>query len=93
MDQSQINFSLLQNIWKIKFVKSGDFSNKKRNLHGKVLLEKLGGDESIPDFIKLWRKNFLDTMDPKFLPNNWSVNHSIERSFGVKSRFHTAWEK
>ena len=83
------DFSILQNIIKIKFTKSGEFSNKKRNLHGKVLIEKLGGDDSIPEFIKLWRKHFLETMNPKYLPNNWSINHSIERSFGTLSRFYT----
>lgn len=26
-----------------------------------------------------WRKHFLDTMQPKFLPNMWSIDHNHER--------------
>lgn len=27
----------------------------------------------------MWRKHFLDTMKPKFLPSLWSVNHNADR--------------
>lgn len=39
------------------------------------------------DFIKLWRSNFLESMQPKFLPLGWRVDHTIERSFGKDSVF------
>jgi hypothetical protein len=41
----------------------------------------------ISDFIKLWRTNFLQSMEPKFLPLGWRVDHTIERSFGLHSKF------
>jgi len=68
-------------------IKPFKLTNKdKQNPHGKILVEQLGEDR-LPDFIKLWRNHFLKTMNPKFLPLGWSVDHKIERSFGVYSKF------
>ena len=95
MDKFIKNFSnipdikILEQIIKLKPNVDDNSSKKKKNLHGKVIIEKMGGEEAIPEFIKMWRQHFLDSMKPKHLPNNWSVGHSIERSFGKKSKFHT----
>ncbi|CDW82708.1 3-5 exonuclease family protein [Stylonychia lemnae] len=63
-------------------------SNKdKQNPHGKILVDKILGEDRMSDFIKLWRTHFIKTMEPKFLPWGWSVDHTIERSFGVFSKF------
>lgn len=88
-EAQEIDYLNLRKLMNIKIDKITLTSNKRKNLHGKYILEKLGGDEAIPEFIRMWRKNFLDTMQPKFLPNNWSIDHSIERTFGVNSRFYT----
>jgi hypothetical protein len=53
-----------------------------------MILEKFGGEEKIPEFIRMWRELFLDKMKPKFLPKNWSIDHSISRAFGSKSKFY-----
>jgi hypothetical protein len=82
-----LDFKMVNNILKLNY-EEADKSKKWKNLHGKVLIEKMGGEGKIPEFIKMWRQFFLDSMEPKFLPNNWSVTHSIERSFGKKSRFY-----
>jgi len=42
--------------------------------HGWHLVQKLNTDEKIEEFIKLWRKHFIDTMQPKYMPNGWSIN-------------------
>ena len=39
------------------------------------------------DFIKLWRANFLKNMNPRYLPTGWRIDHTIERSFGIYSKF------
>lgn len=38
---------------------------------GEIIVGKLS---DINSFIRRWRKHFLDTMKPKFLPINWTVN-------------------
>jgi cation-transporting P-type ATPase D len=65
-------------------------SNKERqNPHGKLVVEKVmaEGAARIGEFIKLWRTNFMNSMQPKFLPLGWSIDHTIERSFGLHSKF------
>ena len=34
-------------------------------------------DEKLTDFIKGWRQFFLDTMNPRFMPEGWSVNNPV----------------
>lgn len=64
-------------------------SNKDfKNLHGKLVVEKLNGNEELKDFILMWRKNFVDRLNPKFLPSAWNVYHQFERKFGDFSKFH-----
>lgn len=43
--------------------------------------------ERLGEFIRLWRSNFLQSMEPKYLPLGWRVDHTIERSFGKESVF------
>ena len=90
---STADMEILRKVMKMKVMKDVENSKKKRNLHGKVLIEKMGGEDKIPELIIIWRKHFLDSMKPKFLPNNWSVHHSIERTFGKNSRFYHEEEK
>lgn len=42
----------------------------------KEYIENLGG---LVELEKLWRRHFLDTMKPRFLPEFWSVNHNEHR--------------
>ncbi|XP_072283836.1 exonuclease 3'-5' domain-containing protein 2 [Pyxicephalus adspersus] len=35
-----------------------------------------GGLKSLMELEKRWRQHFLDTMQPKFLPQQWSVDHN-----------------
>lgn len=34
---------------------------------------------SLIELERIWRKHFLETMKPKFLPNLWSVEHNTQR--------------
>lgn len=48
--------------------------------HGKkvvqVYRDKFGG---LVELERLWREHFLHTMQPKFLPKLWNVNHNANR--------------
>lgn len=48
--------------------------------HYKQLSEKLDTLELLQDFCEIWRKHFIDTMKPKFLPKNWSIKTKISPS-------------
>lgn len=64
-------------------------SNKDfKNLHGKLVVEQLPTNEDLKEFILLWRKHFVDKLQPKFLPAAWNVYHQFERKFGDFSKFH-----
>lgn len=66
-----------------------DNSNKDfKNMHGKIIVEKFTSNQELKDFILMWRKNFIDKLKPKFLPQAWNVYHQFERDFGEFSKFH-----
>ena len=46
--------------------------------HGYHVVQKLDTEEKIEDFVKLWRNHFIDTMQPEFMPNGWSVDFRIK---------------
>jgi len=54
----------------------GDVNWKKQssNMHGIRVLEKVG---NLQEFINRWRVNFIETMNPKFLPKAWKVDAAI----------------
>jgi hypothetical protein len=49
-------------------------ANRKLYDHGYHVAQKLDTEEKIEDFVKLWRNHFIETMQPKFMPNGWSVD-------------------
>jgi hypothetical protein len=46
--------------------------------HGYHVVQKLDTEEKIEDFVKLWRKHFIDTMQPQFMPIGWSIDFRIK---------------
>lgn len=46
-----------------------------RKSHGEMVIEQI---KSIDDFIITWRRHFVDTCDPKYLPKTWNVNNSTK---------------
>jgi len=65
------------------------FANSDYNPHGKKVVDyfmKIRNDyEGIIILEKMWRKNFCDTMNPKYLPALWSIDHKQEWKFkGLK---------
>ena len=47
--------------------------------HGKKVVLYIMKHEGLIAFEKMWRQHFLDNMEPKFLPDMWSVDHSHDR--------------
>ena len=43
------------------------------------LLEE-GGVEALERFVREWRSNFLETMEPRYLPAHWDVNSRVVNS-------------
>lgn len=62
----------------------GVFNDVKKNMHGQLVLEKV---QDLKEFIMEWRKFFIDSFNPKFLPDEWSIEHEIVRTFGSHSNF------
>ena len=50
-------------------------------------------DLDLPDFIKIWRKYFLETMKPTSMPSGWKIDHLTLRTFGKKSVFYEEGKK
>ncbi|CAD8186475.1 unnamed protein product [Paramecium pentaurelia] len=53
-----------------------------KNLHGETVVKKLDTDEKIKEFIMIFRKHFLLSMNPQFLPKEWAIDHQFIRNFG-----------
>ena len=42
--------------------------------HGYQVVKQLDTDKKIIKFVKLWRNHFIDTMQPQYMPDGWSVD-------------------
>lgn len=51
--------------------------------HGLEVVKKIREEGKLLEFEKMWRKHFIDTMNPKCLPPLWSVDHRHE---GLKKK-------
>ena len=40
-----------------------------------VVVKRVREEGKLLEFEKMWRKHFVDTMHPKYLPPLWSVDH------------------
>jgi len=54
---------------------------KKMKSHGEIVVEKLilEGPDSIQAFVEMWRKHFIDTMKPKYMPKHWDIKRPASR--------------
>ena len=43
--------------------------------HGEEVVKKVFAEGKLLEFEKAWRQHFLDTMNPRYLPPFWSVDH------------------
>lgn len=54
--------------------------NKKYFDHCYYVVKQLDTDEKLSEFVKLWRNHFIETMNPQFMPDGWSVDYTIKRN-------------
>ena len=71
-----------------KDLKPVKLSNKDRqNPHGKRIVEIFVENGQILEFVRIWRRHFLENHDAKFLPAGWRVDHKMEVDFGELKDF------
>lgn len=46
--------------------------------HGYHLMQRLNTPKKLKEFIILWRQHFIDTMQPQYMPDGWSVNFRVK---------------
>lgn len=56
---------------------------KKQNIrklydHGYHVVKKLNTESKIEEFVKLWRKHFIETMNPQYMPVGWSIDFRVK---------------
>jgi hypothetical protein len=42
-----------------------------------LLLHDHQDDDEVEQFIKDWRRHFIDTVQPRFLPQGWSIDSPV----------------
>lgn len=47
---------------------------------GDLLMNKIIQEDKIFDFVKTWRKHFIETMSPKYLPMYWNIELPLEEN-------------
>lgn len=52
-----------------------DISLESKEVHGKIVVDSLKDKE---EFIFFWRKHFVDTMNPQFMPKGWKLDYIYE---------------
>jgi hypothetical protein len=57
-----------------------EFKGKNRIIydHGYHVVQKLIAEDSIEEFVKLWRHHFINIMKPKYMPTGWSIDFRVK---------------
>lgn len=55
----------------------------------KLMESVVGDEEQLFEFVKMWRQHFVDTMEPKFLPELWVVDMELEVTNEYKQKQET----
>ena len=53
---------------------------------------KICKDMTLSEFIKVWRREFIDVMKPQNMPVGWTIDQITLRTFGKKSKFYEVEE-
>ncbi len=57
------------------YAKADDFKT-----HGHLVTDQLD-DDGLHEFVKRWRKHFLDGMKPQFMPDHWDMNRPMWNTY------------
>lgn len=73
-------YKLFLELKKIHMKEVYEYKKENRYLydHGYHLTQKLDTEDKLRDFIVLWRKHFINKMQPKYMPNGWSIKFRIK---------------
>lgn len=58
--------------------------------HGQTVIEHLTTPELLTEFIKMWRKHFIDTMQPQFISELWGIDRGKSELRSMKKGRHGA---
>lgn len=50
---------------------------------GRAVVEKVLENDVLEDFIMRWRQHFIDTAQPKFMPDHWDVERKIAKDANI----------
>lgn len=76
----KVNYIQLMKLYKILQEKYNQELNQFKTRHAQFydhgwhLVKKLDTDEKIETFVKMWRQHFIDTMNPQYMPDGWSID-------------------
>lgn len=45
--------------------------------HAEIVMNKVNENNELFEFIKMWRQNFIEVMNPQYMPIHWSVDRKI----------------
>jgi hypothetical protein len=51
-----------------------------RRSHASLVVERLLEAVALEEFVRAWRRHFLERMSPRFLPPHWDVNSRVANS-------------
>lgn len=60
--------------------------------HGELVVEYYKSNDGLIELEKIFRQHFLDTMEPKFMPKLWNINHNANR-LGIRALEHRIDQK
>jgi len=58
---------------------SVDLSTTKAESHGQVVVNRVIEMDFLQGFVEIWRNNFVLSMEPKFMPEYWTVDRPIDK--------------
>lgn len=70
-----ITHEFLRNLLSLQKVKLGELVAS----HGETVVKRYRETEGLVQLEKRWRQHFLDNMQPKYMPQLWSINHNSNR--------------
>ena len=101
MKKEEVDWSKLVNFATEKLGPQPMSNSDKANPHGQKVVDilmqntqseiektKIDKGMTLSEFIKYWRREFINVMKPKNMPSGWSVDHITLRTFGKKSKFY-----
>lgn len=61
---------------------NNEFRKKQKKFydHSYHVVQKLDTEEKLEEFVKLWRTHFIETTNPQYMPQGWSIDFKVKRN-------------